>query len=240
MQDTLHLAAPKPRMIAHRGASGLETENTASAFVAAGNRSYYGIETDVHRTRDGAFIIIHDDNTRRVAGDAMQVEDTTLETLRALRLLDKDGQRGRRDLMLPTLSEYAGICRHYGKQAVLELKNPMTAGDVGRIVDTLRKEGWLEHTTFISFDLDNLKHLRRLLPEQKAQYLVEQDSPELLPTLLHNRLDLDIYWKALTEQRVRELHSHGIEINVWTVDDPADARRLADWGVDYITSNCVE
>ena len=69
---------------------------------------------------------------------------------------------------------------------------------------------------------------------------MEQDTPELLPTLLHNRLDLDIYWKVLTEARVQELHSHGIEINVWTVDDPADARRLADWGVDYITSNCVE
>ena len=108
MRDTLHLASPKPRMIAHRGVSSLETENTASAFVAAGNRSYYGIETDVHRTSDGAFVIIHDDSTRRVAGDDLTVESTTLETLRSLRLMDKDGRRGRRDLMLPTLPEYAG------------------------------------------------------------------------------------------------------------------------------------
>ena len=53
MKDTLHLADPKPRMVAHRGTSGLELENTNSAFVAAGNRSYFGIETDVHRTADG-------------------------------------------------------------------------------------------------------------------------------------------------------------------------------------------
>lgn len=240
MQDTLHLASPKPRMIAHRGVSSLETENTASAFVAAGNRSYYGIETDVHRTSDGAFVIIHDDSTRRVAGDDLTVENTTLETLRSLRLMDKDGRRGRRDLMLPTLPEYAGICRRYDKQAVLELKNPMAAEDIARIADILREAGWLERTTFISFDLDNLKHLRGMLPEQKAQYLVSADSPELLPTLLQYHLDLDVHFKALTEARVKELHSHGIEINVWTVDDPADARRLADWGVDYITSNCVE
>ena len=240
MQDTLHLASPKPRMIAHRGVSSLETENTASAFVAAGNRSYYGIETDVHRTSDGAFVIIHDDSTRRVAGDDLTVENTTLETLRSLRLMDKDGRRGRRDLMLPTLPEYAGICRRYDKQAVLELKNPMAAEDIARIADVLREAGWLERTTFISFDLDNLKHLRSMLPEQKAQYLVSADSPELLPTLLQYHLDLDMHFKALTEARVKELHSHGIEINVWTVDDPADARRLADWGVDYITSNCVE
>ena len=65
--DTLHLPAPKPRMIAHRGCSGLEMENTASAFVVAGNRSYWGIETDVHVTRDGQYIVIHDDTTGRVA-----------------------------------------------------------------------------------------------------------------------------------------------------------------------------
>lgn len=53
--DTLHLNAPQVKMVAHRGMSGLELENTCSAFVAAGNRSYYGIETDVHRTSDGHF-----------------------------------------------------------------------------------------------------------------------------------------------------------------------------------------
>ena len=49
------------RMVAHRGVSGLEKENTNAAFVAAGNRSYYGIETDVHLTADNRFILIHDD-----------------------------------------------------------------------------------------------------------------------------------------------------------------------------------
>ncbi len=51
----------KAQMIAHRGLSGIETENTAAAFVAAGQHPYFGIETDVHRTRDGQFVIIHDD-----------------------------------------------------------------------------------------------------------------------------------------------------------------------------------
>ena len=46
------------KMIAHRGVSAMETENSNAAFVAAGNRTYWGIETDVHRTKDGKFIII--------------------------------------------------------------------------------------------------------------------------------------------------------------------------------------
>ena len=71
-------------MIAHRGLSGLETENTNSAFVAAGNRSYYGIETDVHVTVDGKFVIIHDDNTLRVADINVNVEKSSFDELRKI------------------------------------------------------------------------------------------------------------------------------------------------------------
>ena len=60
LKDTLRLNNPDMKMVAHRGLSGLELENTAAAFVAAGNRSYYGIETDVHRTADGKFVVIHE------------------------------------------------------------------------------------------------------------------------------------------------------------------------------------
>ena len=54
------------KMIAHRGLSGLERENTNAAFVAAGQRSYYGIETDVHVTADEKYIIIHENLGTRI------------------------------------------------------------------------------------------------------------------------------------------------------------------------------
>ena len=92
-------------MIAHRGVSGLELENTCAAFVAAGNRSYFGIETDVHVTADGKFIIIHDSNTQRVATEAMVAEESTFEVLRGIRLKEADGTL-RCDLRLPSLEEY--------------------------------------------------------------------------------------------------------------------------------------
>lgn len=132
----------KPLMIAHRGASGLESENTAAAFVAAGNRSYFGIETDVHKTADGQYILIHDDNTERVTGVSHVVEETDLATLRALRVLDvPTGGPGRGDLVLPTLREYARICLRYGKTAVLELKNAFTREEVLEIAGILEEEG---------------------------------------------------------------------------------------------------
>ncbi len=238
--DTLHLNDPRVKMVAHRGLSGFETENTCAAFAAAGCRSYFGIETDVHRTLDGQFVIIHDDNTRRVAGEALEVESTDFETLSRLRLFDTDGKTVRRDLILPTLEEYIRVCKKYGKNSVLELKNHFAPEDIDRIIAVIRDEGWLERTIFISFDLPNMVCVREKLPGQKAQFLTSEYTGDLEDTLKKYRLDLDIYYRALPPDRVRALHEAGIEINVWTVNDLSDARRLADCGVDYITSNIVE
>lgn len=238
--DTLHLNASQVKMVAHRGLSGLELENTCSAFVAAGNRSYFGIETDVHRTADGQFIIIHDDNTKRVAQDEMIVEKTTFETLRALRLCDKDGKKGRKDLLLPSLREYVQVCKKYGKISVLELKNHFSPADLDTIIAIIREEGWLENTIFISFDLPNMICIRERLPQQKAQFLISDYPDWLVDTLKKYSLDLDIYFKALTAERVKELHEAGVEVNVWTVDTLEDAQRMVEYGVDYITSNIVE
>ena len=135
--NTIKITAEnKPLMVAHRGCSGLERENTNAAFVAAGNRSYFGIETDVHKTLDGKYIIIHDDTTGRVAVDDMVVEKSTFDTLRRLVLRNKATHvKDRSDLLLPSLAEYIGICKYYEKEAVLELKNafeeqygPLTIG----------------------------------------------------------------------------------------------------------------
>ena len=240
MPDTLRLNNPNVKMVAHRSLSGIELENTASAFVAAGNRSYWGIETDVHRTIDGKYICFHDDNTKRVGGDEMIVEKTTYETLRSIRLVDKDGQKGRKDLIMPSLAEYINICKKYDKTAVLELKNHFKPEHIQEIVAIIRECGWLERTTFISFDLPNMICIRSLLPEQPAQYLISEITDWLLDELVKNKLDLDIRFTALTAEYVQKLHEAGVKVNVWTVDNPEDGQRMAEYGVDYITSNILE
>lgn len=240
--DTIRINSGKAKMVAHRGVSGLEKENTLCAFVAAGNRSYFGIETDVHRTADGEFVIVHDDNTLRVAGEAQNipVEQSDLAALRNVTLLDIDGSAGRVDLRLPTLREYIRCCKKYGKDCVLELKNRIATGDIARMVEEIREEGYLEHVIFIGFSRENMTDLRRMLPEQTLQLLLKELDSASLEFLCRNRLDVDIYWKALTSEWVDRLHEAGVKVNVWTVDDPAVGEQMAGWGVDYITSNILE
>ena len=238
--DTIKINAGKTLMVAHRGVSGIEKENTHAAFVAAGNRSHYGIETDVHRTLDGKYVCFHDDTTGRVAIDNLVVEESTFDTLRNLLLTDVDGKKGRTDLRIPTLQEYIQICRKYDKVAVLELKNHFPEEDVIRIIEIIQQEGYLSNVIFISFDFENMLTIRRLLPKQRAQYLTVKYSEELVEQLVNERLDLDILHEALTKENIEYMHSRGIAINCWTVDDPARGEELASWGVDFITSNILE
>ncbi len=230
------------RMIAHRGLSGLETENTHAAFVAAGNRSHFGIETDVHKTRDGEFVVIHDDTTARVAGDDLSVEGSTLQELRALLLKQRDGEKGRTDIRIPTLEEYIAICKHYDKTAVLELKNRFEKDDIAEVIRRIEAQGFLNRVVFISFWYENLLDLRELLPDQPVQFLtgVRDDWEWLVNELASHRFGLDVQWGQVTEELVTRCHRAGVEVNCWTVDHPDDAARLIAMGVDYITSNILE
>ena len=173
----------KPLMVAHRGVSGLETENTCAAFVAAGNRSYYGIETDVHITADGKYVAFHDDETRRLAAEDMIIEQTDFATLRSLILRQRDGNFGRTDIRIPTMQEYIEICKHYEKVAVLELKNHFQKEQVFEICEIIEGIGYLENVIFISFDFENLVYVKEKYPQQPVQFLTGRCDEELAKKL---------------------------------------------------------
>ena len=244
--DTLKINKKQVQMIAHRGVSGLESENTAAAFIAAGNRSYWGIETDVHLTADGALILIHDSNTLRMTGKEMIVEESRYEDLRGLTVKDVYGEGERWDLRLPSLSEYVGICKKYEKEAVLELKEDFGKAALEKVIAVFRELGYLDHVVFISFHLQNLLDLRELLPDCRAQYLLKNITEEDFELLKKHRLDLDIdhrdhrQHRSLTKEWVDRIHGEGLLVNCWTVNEAENAEQLISWGVDQITTNILE
>ena len=228
------------KVIAHRGLSGIEVENTCSAFVAAGNRSYYGIETDIHRTADGKFIVGHDDNLKRIAGEEIYLEKTSLKVLQSVVLYDKDGTKGREDLRPCTLENYLGIVKKYEKHAILELKSDFTDDEIQKIIDIVKSYDYLENTTFISFIYENLAKVKNILPNQSAQYLFWKVTDEEIERLVRDKIDVDVWCKELTKEQIDACHKAGLTVNCWTVDEIADGERLAEWGIDYITSNILE
>ena len=238
--DTIRIHKGKTLMIAHRGARALELENTCPAFVAAGNRSYYGMETDLQRTLDGAFVCFHDATTGRLADVDLTIEETNLDTLLNLQLIDPDDTGTRCDHRIITLSEYVRICKRYGKVGVLEVASHFTALELVQIIECIKRENYLSGILFISFILENLIGIRTVLPDQPCQYLVSTFTDDLTDTLKTYSFDLDIEYHAVTQELISKLHENGIRVNAFTVDDPAEAERLVTWGIDYITTNALE
>ena len=228
------------KVVAHRGLSGIERENTNSAFVAAANRSYYGIETDIHRTLDGRFIINHDDTLKRVGGENIFVEEVTVDVLQNIVLFDKDGTKDRIDLRPCTLENYISICKKYEKHCVLELKSEFTDEEIAKIISIIKDLDYIDKVTFISFCYGNLEKIRRILPDQSAQYLFSEITDELIERLSKAKIDADVKYTSLNEENVKKMHAAGITVNCWTVDLPEEGERLAKIGVDFITSNILE
>lgn len=238
--DTIKITKNSTKIVAHRGLSGIETENTNAAFVAAANRSYYGIETDIHRTADGRFVVSHDYNLTLIAGLDIPVESTNLSDLQSIILFDKDGSKNREDLRVSVLENYLSICKKYGKHCVLELKLDFTDDEISQIIDIVKSFDYLENVTFISFFYSNITKIREICPEQSVQFLFSKYDDTIFPMLIEAKIDVDVHYQVLTQEMVSMLHENGLKVNCWTVDDKEKAEELVKWGVDYITTNILE
>lgn len=236
--DTIKINNKNVLMIAHRGVSGLETENTKEAFILAGNKSYYGIETDVHVTLDGKFLICHDDNILRVTGTDLVIEQTNYDDIIKNKIYKFKTDINQ--LEFPNLTDYINICKKYNKEAILEIKNEVKEEDALRIVEEIKSIGWLEHTTIISFCMINLLNIRKYYKDIKLQFLTGEFNDDLLKTLVNNNISLDYYFGNLTKEIIDKMHDNNLVVNCWTVDKEIDADNLIDMGVDMITSNILE
>ena len=169
--DTIKVKTNGVKMIAHRGLSGIERENTCPAFVAAGNRSYYGVETDVHVTKDGKFVIIHDETTERITLGKynINVEENDYSAVENIVLPDLDDTTERKDIRIPLMSEYIKICQKYNKICVLEIKNHFEEDSLEKLIEEIKKLGYIDNVIFISFDFENCVNVKKLLPENDVQ-----------------------------------------------------------------------
>ncbi|MCI5746012.1 MAG: hypothetical protein MR270_07015 [Erysipelotrichaceae bacterium] len=232
----------KTLMIAHRGFSKMERENTLIAFSVAGaTEEFYGIETDIHVTNDNHFIIIHDENTSRVTNNRvnLDVEKNSYDIVKNVVLSDLDGNM-RNDLRIPDMIDYFKICKKYNKVAVCELKQVFSKDQIAEIIKIVDSIDMLNNTIFISFILEDLIMLKEINENIQAQWLLCEYKEEHMETLLKYHLDVDAHYASINKEKIDNLHAHNIKVNIWTVDDINIANKYASWGVDFITSNALK
>lgn len=232
------------KFIAHRGYSKLERENTLPAFkLASVNPEFYGIETDVHKTLDGVYVLLHDAVVTRVTleHDTTNVEQETYENVKKIRLAEMNGEFNNPELYPPIMEDYFKICKESGKVAVFELKQDFEEDDLCEMVKRINDLGMLNQTVFISFILSALLRLRKLYPEVTIQWLLAKPiEKEMIDIMVENKFGVDIVHTALNQEVIDECHNNGITVNAWTVDSVERAKELVGFGIDMITSNWIK
>jgi glycerophosphoryl diester phosphodiesterase len=223
---------PKPLVIAHRGASAYRPENTHAAYDLAVAQGADMIEVDLHRTRDGAVVVAHDADLESIGG----VGEIAGADFRAVRALDA-GQGEQ----IPVLEEMLGA---FGDQIPFNLEfKRSSGGPYGGMAEIVWQEivarGLPGRTLFSSFYDPDLAELRERAPEARIGLLLSRRFPDAALDRAR-RLGAEALHPALPlvdAELVRSAHGEGLAVYVYTVDDPADMRRLVDLGVDGLFTN---
>lgn len=211
-------------VIAHRGASAAAPENTLEAFRLAVTMGADAIELDVRRTADGALVVHHDAHL----GDG-----------RAIVTLGRDELPGH----VPTLDAALDACD--GAWVNVEIKNAPGEPDFDptddvaeQVAHALLARGESARFLVSSFRLTTVDRVRAVTRGLATAWLVVRPDPDVVDVLLgHGHRALHPEVGAVDLDLVRACHAAGLQLNVWTCDDPARQRELVAWGVDGICTN---
>lgn len=225
-------------IVAHRGASAYELENSMASFKKAFELNANAIELDIWKSKDDSLIVMHDQMTGRTANKNLNISTSTAKELRNLRL--KNGEQ------IPFLQEVLDITPE-GKKVVIEIKNENEKDAktiISNLSSLLKSSGKENDAVIISFHLPMLIEAKKQLPHLKCYYLSSKKNKEdeLIEICKKYNLDgLDVYYKILTENLVQKAKETGLDLWTWTVDDPKIALFVrVNNKVSAITTNCPD
>ena len=235
---------PYPRVIAHRGGGTLAPENTLGAIRHGASLGFRGVEFDVMLTGDSMPVLIHDESLERTTdgqGEVARLQYGAIEKFDAGRWLAErwSGER------VPMFGEAGRLCRELGLWANVEIK-PAKGFETqtGRAVAQMALELWRGAPLpplLSSFAPQALTAARAAAPQLPRGMLVGRIPPDWkLRMQALECVALHCNHKELTEPLLAEIHAAGYAVLVWTVNDPRDARRLFDWGVESIVTDRLD
>ena len=228
------------RIIAHRGWSGKYPENTLLAFSKAVEIGSDGIELDVHLSRDGEVMIIHDEALSRTTGAEGAVSDYTRSELEKINAgFIKNGEFGFRSI--PSLEEYLDFISTTNVFTNIELKTAPVyyPGIEEKVLRLVKKYSYLDRTIFSSFNWLSVIKMKLLEPDVKAGVLISSPKIANIGYQLSD-IGFDTYhpeFRLIDKDTVLECHRSGISVNVWTVNNQEDMEKCQEWDIDGLITN---
>jgi len=223
----------KTRVIAHRGDSIHAPENTLSALRRAIELKAEIAEIDVQETRDGAILVLHDNDLMRVAGVNKGLWEMTFDEARRLDVGSWFSPEFKGE-KLPTLDEVIDLAK--GKiKMIIELKyNGHDRLLPERTVEIIRKKGFEGQCVISSLNYEGIRKVKKLDERLKTIYILFGQAGDVA------KLNADGFGLQAAQVRpdfVNSIHERGKLVYVWTVDKPEEMEKFIEMGVDYIYTN---
>ena len=219
---------------AHRGASYVAPENTMAAMVAAVEAGAEFAELDVGLTLDGEVVLMHDRTLDRTTNGSGDLGDHSLEEIRGLEAGSWFGE-GFTGEPIPTLREVIRFAKGQLKLNI-EIKNSQEEPTIASaVVDIIRSEDFVGECMVTSFSRETVEEVKRIAPEIMTGFIFGEDYPA--DAFQGGWEVLSSNYRVVDSTFVARAKEGGKKVHVWTVDDPAEMRRLMELGVDGIISN---
>lgn len=241
--------AADPLIIAHRGVPYYAPENTTPSMQLALDLKADGVETDVYLTADNKVMVMHDRTTSRTAmGINHVMKETNSDVLEKVDV-GRFKDAWFKGTTIPYLKDILDITPT-GKLVVIEIKDePDTVPPVKELLQATGRP-WSDFA-IISFNFDTCVAAREQMPEIEVYYLEGAtdkktkkpknfDKSVLERAKDANLTGVDLDYRGVTKELVQQCHEMGMKFWVWTVNEDADIKRMAEYGVDGITTNVCE
>jgi glycerophosphoryl diester phosphodiesterase len=215
----------KPLVIAHRGASSIELENSLAAFRAAAGQGADGVELDVHATIDGEIVVHHDPSVM-----GLPIAQARARDLGAMPLSNGEP--------IPTLAQALDVLGKLKVFVEVKVLDPRWDDRLLAVLDRGPNPGGYAVHSFAFHIVRRLGEKRPSLPRGVLSEVPTRSPRQTLEDALAQTL-----WQertTLDEQLVKTVHGLGAQIIAWTVDNAADIERMVRWGVDGICTNHPE
>lgn len=222
----------------HRGAKGEAPENTLVSFQQCLQHGVRRCELDLHLSQDGELMVIHDPTLKRTTGRRGKVAQHDADEL-ARYDARLGGPGWKAPCRIPRLSELFEKCDFEHWQ--LEVKSASrvrAARTVMAIKELAERHGLLDRVTVTSSSREVLRALNRLAPEISRGLVAEYSWLDPLKVTRQYGCELlALKWTLCTPERLEKARKQGLHVSVWTVNEPALMRRLADFGVDSLITD---
>lgn len=234
LMATTVAATAQPKVIAHRGFWDTpgSAQNSITALVKADSIGCYASEFDIWMTPDGVIVVNHDPTINGV-----EIQTTPSQTVLRERLANGE--------TVPTLDAYldrASKLTDKNMRLVCELKThdsrERERQAVKKMIELVDKYGLTDRTDYITFSRDGFREIIKQAPKGTAVYYLSGDYvPEQIKQSKGRGIDYSLKTMRKHPEWIDRCHELGLEVNVWTVNDPDDMRWCIEQGVDYITTN---